>query len=189
MARYLLIRGQRATARLFVVGVAVCLVVTACGDQTGADKDSPGDPKHAAASSVPPQSLPSPIPVSASTLKLDGPEWQFSPGPAVLPDTAVSSSTALAAATKEVHGDSLTPDSKPEVSLVFVTNLAPKPQAIPMDHRLAWVIQLDNVPIARSRPLPANSYSSSDNEPGPNGMVQWIIDATSGEYVAARDWG
>lgn len=184
MARHPPLHGLRAWARLILLCVATCIVVTACADQ-----DPAGSPKHAAASAAQPESLPSPIPVSADRLELDGPEWQFAPGPSVVPDTVVSQTIALAAAAKEIHGEFLTPDSKPELSLVYVTSLVQKPQAIPMDHRLAWVIQLKNVPIVESRPLPAASYGPSDSSEDRKGMAQWIIDATSGKYVAARDWG
>jgi hypothetical protein len=184
MARHPPLHWRRARARLILFCVATCMVVTACANQ-----DPAGSPRHAAASDAQPQSLPSPIPVSASRLKLDGPEWQFAPGPGVVPHTVVSQTIALAAAAKEIHGDSLTPDSEPEVSLVYVTDLVQKPQAIPMDHRLAWVIQLKNVPIVESRPLPAASYGPPDSGADRKGMAQWIIDAASGEYLAARDWG
>lgn len=133
--------------------------------------------------------LPAPVTIAASELKRDGTDWQFAPGPATPPKGTITAGAAVEAAMKEPNGKSLTGDTRPAVALVYFTNALPKPQAAPGHHRLAWIIQLDNVPIAASGPLRERSRTRGAHTADRRGTAQWVIDATTGAYVAAHDWG
>lgn len=131
--------------------------------------------------SDPPAVAPSIQVVGIASLSQDS-DWQFEPGPDPAPASVVSPGVALQTAQTEIYGQALTDVARPVAALVYVTNLVsdPKPS---VDHRLAWVIQLTHVLIPHSVPSSQTSPTITDS------WVQWVIDATTGKYIEARDFG
>ncbi len=119
----------------------------------------------------------------ASALLSDS-EWTVSAGPSTPPPSIISADKALSAAEAEVYGGFLKAHSGSAIaSLVYVTNSTGVTDVgeIVVD-RLVWVVQIIGVPIGHSVPMnhtPVHTIST----------VQWVIDASTGAYIEARDFG
>jgi hypothetical protein len=106
---------------------------------------------------------------------------------AVAGKPVLSASAAVAAAAGEARGEALLGSVPVKVSLATVTDSLTAAGATnihsPLKHRLVWVVEVDTAKFALSVPA---GYTGPDTA---TGTVQWLIDAVTGKFVGARDFG
>lgn len=125
------------------------------------------------------------VPNPPSDLLQDGSAWEFAPPPSSIPPDIVSASSALAVAKASVRGDLMRSNIPVVETLVSFTDLTPTSETdkSPKYTGLAWIVQISGVKIGQSTPrftsVPLNTIST----------IQWVINAETGLYVEARDWG
>jgi hypothetical protein len=123
--------------------------------------------------------------VTASGLAVDA-EWNFRP--VAVPTTfIVSSETALAAASQEIHGTSLGGQLPVKIALASVSDavVAAAGQATSSDrllNRLVWVVEADGATMEEGGGPMASTLRPY------KAVQQWLIDAATGKYLEARDF-
>ena len=155
----------------------VCLLsVGACA--SGADKTQ--EPSVAKASATLASST-----APVSDLMQDGTSWVFDAPPSPPPPGIVSADMALHSATSAVRGGFLAENPSAIERLVTFTDATPLWQTdkSPRYTGLVWVVQITGVKIGVPTPQETSKPVTTMS------TVQWIIDAKTGKYVEARDWG
>jgi hypothetical protein len=161
----------RVTFAKRCVLVAGCvLTVAGCGTAAAARGHSSDKPAHTGAVTVS-SDLPTPLP---------GTGWSFAPYTDRGNSPRLVSEGAALAAAKGTGIDSAawTNATTPTATLVEFTNTYQGTPATP-----AWVIYVDNVPIALSGPAMKTSTDPSQVI----GHAEWIINAQTGAYIQAGD--
>jgi len=159
--------GKRLSAASGVVSSLVTIVfISGCGSH------------DARSASVP--DVTSVKVVNADVLQADT-QWSYVAAPTT-PVPPVTADQAVVAARSEVHGDLLQEGRVPTASLVYVTNSSGVTDVgRPVKNLLAWVVQLEKVPIPQPAPTGGAGVTTIST-------IQWVIDAQTGDYVEARDF-
>ena len=169
--------NKRRRARCVVGATFIALLASGCASSPGSSRDAGGVSSRGADGVTP-----SVTEGDVSSLRT-GAGWEFDAGPVPPPTSIISAEDAEKAAENVVRGDVLRASANRIAALVYVTNIVgPKGSVPAVNQRLAWVIQVTDVLIPHSVPTGGGSPVIT------NSTVQWVIDASTGQYVEARDF-